>query len=802
VSKKAFLSVFKDGKEIKNHQFDGEAMIGRSARDCQIFLDDRAISRKHAHLRFVANKLQIEKKSDFAPLNVNGIEKDKTVLLEGDKISIGPYIIQVSIQDDFKSKDSHNNEELPVDEDFGDLAPPGMDVSGSLPVEKELGSEASNKNENKKALLENENDSEDVDDSSKAPKIETESASESSISLAEKFLMEDKQESEEQSPGVAESENQHEEPGSVEKSGVEGFDFDKSEQSSLAEEEPSDGATRVISTQQLLVRLVFQPGSANVEVYDIAKEKVVIGRGKTCDIVLNDKKSSRENSLIQKSGLHYVIKDLGSSNGTYVNGVRVQEQELSGEDIIRIGGVEFEFKAENPNYADMEKDFLSVGKLEEGVISGHDIMSVDASPPMPGAAVGGGFGLDLTQDPGLAHTATKSLNIPGIDADGKSQKKKTLLQKFRELPPARRFIWGAVILFVFYYAFLDEDETAPKNTKDRKPAAVAKKDATEKVKTDRPSGALDEFAKLTIEQKRFVEAQHALAFDLYRNKEYDKALYELQKIFQLVSDYKDARELERYAREGKRKLEAFEEERRRKEEEQRLKEKIASLLREAHELMQKKKYEEAQPVFSEILSLDPENKEVSKWQDEIEEFNDEKQRLADEKRIQDEINMHAWSVYNEGLALKKQGKCYSAISVFKKVPNIESKDRRPANRSKGMIKACLQNIANQRDPILVEAKQLEETGEYVQAFDTYKKVTKIDPYHKAAYKGMGRIRDILHEKAKVFYTEAVLAESFSDFDFAKQKYGECLNVALKDDIYYGRATRKLERFNRTQGALE
>ena len=55
------------------------------------------------------------------------------------------------------------------------------------------------------------------------------------------------------------------------------------------------------------------------------------------------------------------------------------------------------------------------------------------------------------------------------------------------------------------------------------------------------------------------------------------ALFEIEKIFALIPDYKDSREIERYAKEGKRKLEAQEEEKRKKEAEEKLKLQIAAL---------------------------------------------------------------------------------------------------------------------------------------------------------------------------------------------------------------------------------
>ncbi|MBI2711811.1 MAG: FHA domain-containing protein [Bdellovibrio sp.] len=56
--------------------------------------------------------------------------------------------------------------------------------------------------------------------------------------------------------------------------------------------------------------------------------------------------------------------------------------------------------------------------------------------------------------------------------------------------------------------------------------------------------------QLSREQMLFIESQHRIAFDLFRNREYEKAIHEVRKIFALVNDYKDAREIEKHALEG------------------------------------------------------------------------------------------------------------------------------------------------------------------------------------------------------------------------------------------------------------
>lgn len=71
--------------------------------------------------------------------------------------------------------------------------------------------------------------------------------------------------------------------------------------------------------------------------------KIRLGRDKANDIVLEDKLASRRHAVIQKIGEEYFLEDLGSTNGTQVNGQRVPPRSylrLTLTDTILIGRTE------------------------------------------------------------------------------------------------------------------------------------------------------------------------------------------------------------------------------------------------------------------------------------------------------------------------------------------------------------------------------------------------------------------------------------------------------------------------------
>lgn len=73
----------------------------------------------------------------------------------------------------------------------------------------------------------------------------------------------------------------------------------------------------------------------------------VLGTAADCDVVVFDPYLSARHCvfLIESSKCSYVLQDLDSRNGTYVNRQKIVKQDLIDNDEVRIGQAEFRFKA-------------------------------------------------------------------------------------------------------------------------------------------------------------------------------------------------------------------------------------------------------------------------------------------------------------------------------------------------------------------------------------------------------------------------------------------------------------------------
>jgi diguanylate cyclase (GGDEF)-like protein len=83
--------------------------------------------------------------------------------------------------------------------------------------------------------------------------------------------------------------------------------------------------------------LIVLAGSQVGEMHKLERQRTVVGRGETADLRIPDDGMSREHAEILLDGVRVTVRDLGSTNGTYCNGVSVQATEVADGDKIVLG---------------------------------------------------------------------------------------------------------------------------------------------------------------------------------------------------------------------------------------------------------------------------------------------------------------------------------------------------------------------------------------------------------------------------------------------------------------------------------
>ncbi len=90
--------------------------------------------------------------------------------------------------------------------------------------------------------------------------------------------------------------------------------------------------------------LIIKSGRKSGATFPLRKKVINMGRDSSNEIVIDDPKSSRQHAKIKLEGDNFVIYDLASSNGTFVNGEKITSVKLNDGDEIKIGDTVLAFK--------------------------------------------------------------------------------------------------------------------------------------------------------------------------------------------------------------------------------------------------------------------------------------------------------------------------------------------------------------------------------------------------------------------------------------------------------------------------
>lgn len=133
--------------------------------------------------------------------------------------------------------------------------------------------------------------------------------------------------------------------------------------------------------------LVTRAGWALSRVW-FRRPPVVLGRGLDADLRLECPRASRRHARLEFDGAGWVIHDAGSVNGTFVNGVRVEEQRLRDGDLILLGGYLLVYRVARSDEVDLQdrgafdplpEDYAHAARVDPG--RWPTSASEDAAPP-------------------------------------------------------------------------------------------------------------------------------------------------------------------------------------------------------------------------------------------------------------------------------------------------------------------------------------------------------------------------------------------------------------------------------------
>ena len=491
--------------------------------------------------------------------------------------------------------------------------------------------------------------------------------------------------------------------------------------------------------------------------YNLDKFETFIGRDHNkCHIVLTDPEVSSVHAVIKKAGSCVILEDLQSSNGTLLNGKLINKANLDNGSEFVIGLTTFTYKVVSEILKKEEERLMPVEEnqsieIEEiiEVNEGIDDISINQTNQTVSPAL---FSKDAFKDP---------------------NKRKKIL------------VIATVLLAL--WVILDHDSSPPK------PNKQTKKEKTEE-ETNRVVAQSEQEVKLTKEQKSILDQHYILAKAAIEQRKYEETLFELEKIFQYVDDWKESRQIEAVAKESLALIEEEERKRQAEEEKRRIAIQVQGLLKKAKKAVEERKEHLAEAIFGDILKLQPDNYEVVELKRELQFWKqeEEKKRLAEEaKRIARKKKEKALA---PGKNFYNQKKWYKAILALEKFLRIEEMDEDLTLECKAMLKASRLELDKIVKPLLKSAESLREGQDLKGAYENYSKILLHNPGHETSLNKINGISTILEKRSRSVFIEGLIAENLSLFTKAKEKFQEVQQISPADSNYYEKASDRLKNY--------
>jgi pSer/pThr/pTyr-binding forkhead associated (FHA) protein/tetratricopeptide (TPR) repeat protein len=500
----------------------------------------------------------------------------------------------------------------------------------------------------------------------------------------------------------------------------------------------------------------------------------VAGRESSCHIHIKDPRVSRRQFEVRRSGSQYTIIDLGSVNGTLVNGNPISSSEptvLRSGDAIGVLDNYLYFELHDSNFQS-RLELVTISPPNPLMTSGADQTPMAYGQQDPMSPVPYQYNPNYPQpyQPG----APAPEMAPGLKGKFDYQKNRT------------KIIIGAVALLAVAYFFSDSDSGPAKPV----PGAVA------------PGSAADLFAKLKPEQQGLVRQRYKDAKNLYMQGKYQLAQDEIVKIQEIVPDFEDIKEIERLSKEA-----VF------IQEQQRRNDQIEKDRAESEEKIQKQagiceklvtKYvtmAEMDQCLTDVIVLNPEHPRILALKAAVEMQIATREAQDAERAAHSQLVARLKSLYDKAQTVHKTGKPLDAITAYEKV--VESKLPDPngykstAGRS---ISSIRQQMNTKTAALQAEAEQLYQAQNIKGSILALRKARSMDPTNEELPVKIEHHTTELRKQMMNLYQEGILEESFGNVEGgenkagAKDKWKKILELDVSDGEYYKKAYIKLKKY--------
>lgn len=484
---------------------------------------------------------------------------------------------------------------------------------------------------------------------------------------------------------------------------------------------------------------------------DLDGKHWIAGREDTCDIFLPDRKASRRQFELSSTPEGYFITDLGSANGTILNGdplVPNEPRPLRSGDVISVQSLQLYFEIRDPNF---EKRLVAIPA---------EVMAAPALVPAPR--------FEIINYP-VPHDGAAAVRVDGTTEINPAAKKAKIIRLVAIL---------AIAVGGLYAAFGDNTESPTKV-----PGAREKTDA---------------FGNLTSQQKQMVKELYVTARNLYMQGKFENADQQLKKLHEILPDgYEASKAMAEDClaqRANAEQLAFIEQESKRVEEQKRL---IDRNVRECNTLANTTyDVNQIRKCLAVTIGLEPTNPLVADLIGRVERRAAERDLKASTQREYASRVGRGRALYEKAAALQKKSDWYEAIDAYNRhiSSDLPDPDHLKA-KSQASIAQIRNMISSRVDDLLKVAQSSYQSHNYREALEAAKKAKEFDPKSEKAAEYIGKVRRELSAQMRIIYEDAILYEGVGRIQEAQSKWKQIMDRDTSDGEYYQKSRLKLRNYS-------
>lgn len=497
------------------------------------------------------------------------------------------------------------------------------------------------------------------------------------------------------------------------------------------------------------------------------------GRETSCAVFIDNQKFSRRHFEIRLEENAYLIRDLGSSNGTCVNGYQLEKDHWSSlvsGDVISVVDWTLQFQLRDSDFQGKLQQVSS--DLLPALQDNWDLSVVGADSAFQGNSL-------------ALHSFEKKSSEAKFSEGKASEVKAALDSKQDSLKNLKsKANWVRLMIYTVVVGaggayYLSSGSTAPETAKE--------------IVATASSLPVD---KLKPAQQQYVRDTYRLADRLFKEGRYEMARQEVAKIHALIPFFDESKNLEKLSEVAiQTQIEQQKAAMREKEKEE-MNEKIQSAVRFCEKRINSKiEMKDLDDCLSNVMALNPDHPLISSLKARADQIITERTVRNQKNTDFQALVRRQQTLFDKANAVAAKARPLEAIAALNSV--VESKLPDPKNyrnEAKRQIASIQKKMSDQQSEIEKEADIDFKKGDFKGAILTLKKALEINPENESV---RGRINSILGELRKqmqTLYQEGILEESVGEVDTAKAKWKKIVETSVPEEDYYKKARTKLKKY--------